>query len=158
MWSVLSILLLGGIGVTIWTIVTQELFPSGKPVPLSEALFGSVLWGFGGALVNALRTLHIRVQRQEFERERVAWYLLSPVVGLTLGAIVFLLFVGGLLSTGQELGASNYGGADVTVIDPTAILLLAVLAGLAQNTFVEALERMSPSRFRSSKEGEESGD
>lgn len=157
MWAVLSILLVASIGATVWTIVSQELFPRGEPVPLSEALFGAVLWGFGGALVNALRTLHLRVQKQEFERERVAWYLLSPVIGLTLGAIVFLLFLGGLLSTGQELGAPTNGGSDVKVIGPTAIFLLAVLAGLAQNTFVGALEGMSRSRFQGSEEEEESG-
>ena len=156
MWVVISISLVVGMGGTVWTIVDQELFPKGEPVALSQALFGAAMWGFGGALVNALRTLHMQVQRQEFERERVAWYLLSPIIGLTFGAIVFLLFLGGLLTTGQGLGDNQTNtGSQGQMIDPTAILLLAVIAGLAQNTFIGSLQQISRSRFRGSSEEEE---
>jgi len=137
----------------------QNLFPRGEEVGLHEALFGATLWGLGGGIVTALRTLHIRVQGQEFERERVAWYVISPIIGLAFGAIVFLLFLAGLLSTGQELvetaKTTNQQGGSGATINPTPILLLAVLAGLAQNAFVSTLQQIIKARFRGAAEEEE---
>ena len=128
---------------------------------LPTALFGATLWGFAGALVTGLRTLHVRVQGQEFERERIAWYVLSPVIGLAFGAIAFLLFLSGLLSTGQDLkpetgsAVEQQVGAGTKVVDPTPILVLALLAGFAQNAFIGALQQIIRARFRGASEEEE---
>jgi hypothetical protein len=160
-WVVISLLLTVALGATAWAIFDRELFPRGQDVELRYALFGAALWGFGGALVNGLRTLHHRVQGQEFEKERIAWYLLSPVIGLAFGAIAFLLFLTGLLSTGQDLEpemastAQQQAECATKVIDPTPILVLALLAGFAQNAFIGALQQIIKARFRGAVEEEE---
>jgi hypothetical protein len=155
LWVWVTIPLVFALGATIWAIFAQKLYPSGVDMPLSRAFFGAALWGLGGGLVNGLRTVHLRVQGQEFERDRIAWYGLSPILGLAFGAIVFLLFIGGLLSTGQELQAGAGAAADSSVVNPTPILLLAVLAGFAQNAFIGALQQIISAQFRGASPEEE---
>lgn len=161
MWILLSMILAAALGATAWAIFDRELFPRGEDIELPDALFGATLWGFAGALITGLRTLHHRVQSQQFERARIAWYLLSPVIGLAFGAIAFLLFLTGLLSTGQDLEAEaastaqQQAQATTKVIDPTPILVLALLAGFAQNAFIGALQQIIRARFRGAAEEEE---
>jgi hypothetical protein len=153
LWVWVSVPLLCALGAVVWAIFNQKLYPSGVDMDLSRAFFGAALWGLGGGLVNGLRTVHLRVQAQDFERDRIAWYGLSPILGLAFGAIVFLLFIGGLLSTGQELAPSGTAGS--RVVDPTPILLLAVLAGFAQNAFIGALQQIISAQFRGAPSDEE---
>lgn len=153
MWAIISITIGLALGATAWAVFDQQLFPRGEKIDLPDALFGAALWGFAGGLVNGLRTLHHRVQGQQFERERVAWYMLSPVVGFAFGAIAFLLFLVGLLSAGQDLEGST--AQTTQQIDPTPIFLLAVLAGLAQNAFFGGLQQIVKARFRGAVEEEE---
>lgn len=160
-WVLLSIILAVALGATAWAILDRELFPRGEDIELRDALFGATLWGFAGALVTAMRTLHHHVQSQQFERERIAWYLLSPVIGLAFGAIAFLLFLTGLLSTGQDLESEaattvqQQVETTTKVVDPTPILVLALLAGFAQNAFISALQQIIRARFRGAVEEEE---
>jgi hypothetical protein len=155
LWVWVSVPLVAALGATVWAIFDQALYPQGTDMALGTAFFGAALWGLGGGLVNGLRTVHLRVQGQEFERDRIAWYGLSPILGLAFGAIVFLLFIGGLLSTGQELQAGSGAGADASVVNPTPILLLAVLAGFAQNAFIGALQQIISAQFRGASPEEE---
>lgn len=165
LWMWVTGPLAAALGGTVFVIFDQALYPQGSEVSLPTALFGAALWGLGGAIANGLRTVHIRVQGQEFARDRIAWYGLSPVLGLAFGAIVFLLFIGGLLSTGQDLGASSPATANPTAqdlsasssaaVNPTPILLLAVLAGFAQNAFIGALQQIIKAQFRGASPEEE---
>lgn len=159
-WLAIAVLLLAALGGTVWAIFDRELFPRGDELELPDALFAATLWGFAGALVNGLRSVHLRVQAQEFEKERLAWYLLSPIIGLAFGAIAFLLFLAGLLSTGQDLREETAltveQASDMAkVVDPTPILVLALLAGFAQNAFIGALQQIIKARFRGAAEEEE---
>jgi hypothetical protein len=153
LWVWVTFPLVLALGATVWAIVNQELYPRGVDMDLPTAFFAAGLWGLGGGLVNGLRTVHLRVQAQEFERDRIAWYGLSPILGLAFGAIVFLLFIGGLLSTGQDLEAA--GPSNDSVVNPTPILLLAVLAGFAQNAFIGALQQIINAQFRGAPPEEE---
>jgi hypothetical protein len=151
LWMWVTGPLAAALGATIFVIYREQLYPDGSEVSLPTALFGAALWGLGGALANGLRTVHLRVQGQEFARDRIAWYGLSPILGLAFGAIVFLLFIGGLLSTGQNLGT----GETAAVVNPTPIFLLAVLAGFAQNAFIGALQQIIKAQFRGASPDEE---
>lgn len=148
-WPLMAPVLIGGLMATIYVIYRQDLYPRGESVPPQEALFAASFWGLGGGILIALKTLHERVQNQVFEIERLAWYLLSPIVGFGFGAISFLLFYGGLLSTGQGIDAEGE-----LELDPTPVLLLAVLAGLAQNAFIDFVQRTARSRFTSDEAAE----
>jgi len=153
LWLWVTLPLVCALGAIVWVIFAYGFYPHGEDVALSSAFFGAALWGLGGGLVNGLRTVHLRVQGQEFERDRIAWYGLSPILGLAFGAIVFLLFIGGLLSTGQDLQAGT--AATGSVVNPTPILLLAVLAGFAQNAFIGALQQIISAQFRGASPEEE---
>jgi hypothetical protein len=154
LWVWVTLPLVAALGATVWAVLDQNLYPTGTDVSLETAFFGAALWGLAGGLVNGLRTVHLRVQGQEFERDRIAWYGLSPILGLAFGAIVFLLFIGGLLSTGQELKVDG-GGTTSSLVNPTPILLLAVLAGFAQNAFIGALQQIISAQFRGAAPEEE---
>ncbi len=104
LWVYLSAMLLAALGATAWTIFDHELYPGVEDIGRHEALFGATLWGLAGGLVTALRTLHHRIQAQQFERERVAWYVLSPILGFALGASASLIFFAGLVSLDHDLG------------------------------------------------------
>jgi hypothetical protein len=157
LWIWVTVPLAAALGATVWTILDRAFYPHGVDMDLPTAFFAAALWGLAGALVNALRTVHLRVQGQEFERDRIAWYGLSPILGLAFGAIVFLLFIGGLLSTGQDLTPSEpaNGSTADAVVNPTPILLLAVLAGFAQNAFIAALQQIIRAQFRGASPEEE---
>jgi hypothetical protein len=156
LWGWVTVPLVGALGATIWAIFNQGFYPHGTDMAVPSAFFAASLWGLAGGLVNGLRTVHLRVQGQDFERDRIAWYLLSPILGLAFGSIVFLLFLAGLLSTGQDLrpGSTTTDAAQAAV-NPTPILLLAVLAGFAQNAFIGALQQIINAQFRGASPEEE---
>jgi hypothetical protein len=189
MWLWIALALLLELGVAAGAIFWGKYFPQGGDVPFSDVFFGASLWGFAGATVAALRTLHHRIERQEFETGQIAWYFISPIIGLAFGSIAFLLFLIGALTVGLENaqpGTVNVGGlvraassvSDSSVgldgwatqsqssqfqvtpepsplqdINPTPILLLALLAGFAQNAFIGSLQQIINARFRG--DGEE---
>lgn len=153
MWAFLLVMLLGALAASFWLVFDKDLFPRGREVELDDALYAATLWGLAGALVNGLRTLHQRVQAQEFEIERLLWYVASPAIGAAFGAIAFVALLAGLLSTGQELEsataqtAQQQAGDMAKVVDPTPVLLLALLAGLGQNAFFSFLQASARVRF-----------
>jgi hypothetical protein len=141
-WPCIAFALSAVLALTAYLIFEYDLHPRGAPMSLEDAFYASALWGLAGGLVLALKTIHERVQRQVFEIQRVAWYLLSPVLGFGFGAIAMLLFLAGLLATGLA-DSDSLGGDEGLMIDPAPILLAALLAGFAQNTFIEQLARAS---------------
>jgi hypothetical protein len=145
-WPCIAVLLGAALVATGAVIYLAELHPRGEQMSLTDAFYASTLWGLAGGLVLALKTIHERVQRQVFEIQRVAWYLLSPVLGFGFGAIAMLLFLAGLLATGLA-DTDSLSGEEGLMIDPTPILLLALLAGFAQNTFIEQLGHVSDRVF-----------
>ena len=155
LWAWVTAPLVAALGATAWAILQLSLYPNGADMKVTTAFFAAALWGLAGGLVNGLRTVHLRVQAQDFERDRIAWYGLSPILGLAFGSIVFLLFLAGLLSTGQELNPGGAPAASVAAVNPTPILLLAVLAGFAQNAFIGALQQIINAQFRGASPDEE---
>lgn len=192
-WFYIAIPLICALGGAAYVIFACEFFPTGGDVPLKQAFLGGSIWGLAGAIVAALRSLHHRIQTQEFEIGRLVWYFVSPIIGLTFGAIASLLFLMGLLTAGQlspvqenanSSPGDSAGSASSTTngntapdgqnsqeverqeggkqngtqqdsgptVDPTPILVLAVLAGFAQNAFLGTLQQMVNARFRGQEE------
>ncbi|MFC1965438.1 hypothetical protein ACFLWI_00590 [Chloroflexota bacterium] len=116
-------------GLGAWAIYGGQFWPKAAQTPAREILFGSVLWGLVGAAIDGLRELHTRLARQELDLNRLAWYLVHPVLGGGLGGILFLLATGGLLVTGQ----------DVVDFNPSLPLVLAALAGFEQQNIIRYL-------------------
>lgn len=114
------------LGVGAWAIYQGEFWPKGAETAAREILFGAVLWGLVGAALDGFRELHTRVARQELDPNRLAWYLVHPLLGGGLGGILFLFVSAGLLATGQ----------DVKDFNPSLPLILAALAGFEQQSII----------------------
>lgn len=117
------------IGVGAWAIYQGEFWPKVTETAARDILFGTVLWGVVGAAIDGLRELHTRLARQELDPDRLAWYIVHPLIGAGLGGILFLLVSAGLLTTGQDVGAFN----------PSLPLILAALAGFEQQNVIRYL-------------------
>ena len=117
------------IGIGAWAIYEGEFWPKTAETAGRDILFGAVIWGLVGATIDSLRELHTRLARQELDPDRLAWYLVHPLIGAGLGGILFLLVSAGLLTTGQDVGDFN----------PSLPLILAALAGFEQQNIIRYL-------------------
>lgn len=97
-------------------------------------LLGSMTWGGLGGVIGAWLSLikHIS-QDQDFDRQHTLWYLNSPVMGIGVGAVIYLILRAGLLSL---------SGPAQEITSPLIIYLLAWLAGYQQNVFTNLVKRM----------------
>lgn len=97
-------------------------------------LLGSMTWGALGGVIGAWLSLvkHISLD-QDFDRQHVLWYINSPVMGIGVGAVIFLILRAGLLSITGPSEAIN---------SPLVIYLLAWLSGFQQNVFTDMIRRL----------------
>jgi hypothetical protein len=96
----------------------------------------SLIWGSMGGLVGALYALwkHIGDQ-QDFDRQYTIWYVTNPILGLALGAFVFLIIQAGFLSL-------TAGSEDDAIRSASVIYVLAWVAGFKQNVVYEMVRRV----------------
>lgn len=96
-------------------------------------LAGSMIWGGIGGVVGALLPLirHFS-EEQDFSKQHTWWYIASPLMGVALGAIIYLFVSAGALSitSGGEISS------------PMIIYILAGLSGYQQNIFTDLVKRM----------------
>ena len=130
-WMVLS---LAGAALV---ILLKSLWPSTGTMPTSDIVIGATLWGIAGASIDGLRELHTRSAAQQFEPSRMLWYWAHPIIGGGLGAIVFLVVIAGLLTTGQNQVLASGGGG----FNATLPYLLAALVGFEEETVIRYLRR-----------------
>ncbi len=97
-------------------------------------LLGSMVWGGLGGVIGAWLSLIRHISRdQDFDRQHSIWYINSPIMGIGVGAVIYLVLRAGLLSiTGP--------GQDIS--SPLIIYLLAWLTGYQQNVFTGIVKRM----------------
>lgn len=97
-------------------------------------LLGSMTWGALGGVIGAWLSLvkHISLD-QDFDRQHLLWYINSPVMGIGVGAVIFLILRAGLLSITGPSEAIN---------SPLVIYLLAWLSGFQQNVFTDIIRRL----------------
>ena len=97
-------------------------------------LLGSMTWGGLGGVIGAWLSLikHIS-QDQDFDRQHTLWYINSPVMGIGMGAVIYLILRAGLLSL---------SGPGEAINSPLIIYLLAWLAGYQQNVFTDIIKRL----------------
>ncbi len=97
-------------------------------------LLGSMTWGGLGGVIGAWLSLIKHISKdQDFDRQHLLWYINSPVMGIGVGAVIFVVLRAGLLSiTGpaQEINS------------PLVIYLLAWLSGFQQNVFTDLIKRV----------------
>jgi hypothetical protein len=97
-------------------------------------LLGSMVWGGLGGVIGAWLSLIRHISKdQDFDRQHTMWYINSPVMGIGVGAVIYLILRAGLLSI---------TGPNQDITSPLIIYLLAWLAGYQQNVFTGIVKRM----------------
>ena len=83
----------------------------GSASPRSPALLPALmtmLWGGIGGAVGGLYALWYHIaDRQDFDRTYSMWYYVQPLMGLVLGAIMFLILAGGFLIVQVNISDPN---------------------------------------------------
>ena len=116
--------------------VAQSAFAAGESV-LSDlsVILNTMLWGGLGGVVNALVGLRTHVARdQDFDRQWAMWYVTNPIMGIVLGAFVFLIVRGGLLAI-----LPNSGGE---IQSTWLVYAFGWIAGFQQNVAYDLVERV----------------
>lgn len=97
----------------------------------------TLLWGGFGGVVGALYALwkHI-ASDQDFDPQYSLWYLTNPLLGVALGAFVFLVFQAGFFSLTAGVEDS------VTIRSALVIYVFAWVSGFKQNVVYEIVRRI----------------
>jgi hypothetical protein len=114
-----------------------KYWPKVEGMSPKDILYGCVLWGALGAVINGIRELHTRLARQELDPNRWAWYISHPLLGGGFGAIIFLLVYSGLWVTVLHDNNDN-----INTINPSLPLVLSALAGFEQQTIIIYLRKV----------------
>jgi hypothetical protein len=110
-------------------------------------LWNTMIWGGLGGVIGAFYSLYWHVAKvRDFDRQYSMWYIVQPVIGLLLGALVYLLVGSGLAAvrgetqSGMGVGVSPFSFA------------VACIAGFRQRSILEMIDRvfqvMTPSHGR----------
>ncbi len=97
--------------------------------------FKAMLWGGIGGVTGALHALwrHI-AQKQDFDKQYTIWYVTNPLMGVGLGAFVYLVMQAGLLSM--------TAGTQHTMNSAVLTFVLAWLSGYQQNVAYDIIRRV----------------
>ncbi len=95
----------------------------------------TMLWGGLGGVVGALMALRTHIAReQDFDQQWSIWYVTNPIMGIVLGAFVFLVVRAGLLAL--------LPGSEAQIQSTWLLYALAWLAGFQQNVAYKLVERL----------------
>ncbi|MEN4013409.1 MAG: hypothetical protein ROW48_15355 [Bellilinea sp.] len=97
----------------------------------------TLMWGGFGGVVGALYALwkHI-ASEQDFDPQYYLWYLTNPLLGIALGAFVFLVFQAGFFSLTAGVEET------VTIRSALVIYVFAWVSGFKQNVVYEIVRRI----------------
>lgn len=92
-------------------------------------LWFTLMWGGIGGVTGALYALWVHVARdQDYDPQFNLWYITNPIMGVVLGAFVYLIMRGGIISLFGGQSPSGPGDSSTLVY-----YLLAWLVGFQQN-------------------------
>jgi hypothetical protein len=99
-------------------------------------LLQSAAWGGIGGIAGALYALWKHVSRDlDFTRQYSLWYITHPIMGLVLGAFVFLVTRFGILSLFTD-------AESLEISSPFVIYILAFVVGYQQNVAWDLMRRV----------------
>ncbi len=84
---------------------------------------------------------------RDFDRQFQSWYFIHPLMGISLGAIVYLIFQAGLASVGNSV--TTTGTATVQVGITALSIAVAFLAGFKQTSAIAFISGIGDSIFNS---------
>jgi hypothetical protein len=114
----------------IWAALFMTFFIISNQAPEITNIIlvmSSAIWGGIGGITGAFYALWKHVARDvDFSKQYYLWYISTPVMGLILGAFIYLVMKGSLLSLTAEANIQD-------VTSPFIIYLLAFVVGYQQN-------------------------
>ena len=100
-------------------------------------LWTTMMWGGLGGVVGAFYSLYWHVAKvRDFDKQYTMWYVVQPVIGLLVGALVHLLFGSGLLT------AQGVNQQDEIVPVSLFPFAVAAIAGFRQRFILEMIDRV----------------
>ncbi|MFY9814193.1 MAG: hypothetical protein WCF70_07520 [Dehalococcoidales bacterium] len=90
-------------------IFLKSLVPdSGSTRSMAAGVLACAVWGCLGGIVDAFQALIEHFTDQNFDRQFQSWYFLHPLMGVSLGAVVYLIFQAGLASVGNSVATTGF--------------------------------------------------
>ncbi len=105
------------------------------------ALLRAVGWGGVGGVIGALYNLPWFIQFREYDPAYNMHYFARPLLGLVIGAVLFLISQAGILAGNIIIGNFQVG--------PIFLYVFAVLAGFKQEYVTEFIDNVMKAVFRS---------
>jgi len=129
-------------------IFLKSLVPdSGSTRSMAAGVLACAVWGCLGGIVDAFQALIEHFTDQDFDRQFQSWYFLHPLMGVSLGAVVYLIFQAGLASVGNSVATT--GSATVQVGITSLSIVVAFLAGFKQTSAIAFVNGIGDSIFNS---------
>jgi hypothetical protein len=157
-WPKWFLILLGWnficLGIIGYFIGSYMLIPGQKNLEdIGFVALACALWGGVGGVVDALFALHTHISSRDFDLRFRPWYFLHPLLGLSLGGVIFLLIQAGLLAIADtQLKEAANASDGVTAGGTVVPIAFAFLAGFKQNTAYEFVGRIVKSVFQKESE------
>ena len=156
---VVMILNLVFLGLFLFFIIRYSLIPGQNNLENTAFVcLACAVWGGIGGIVDAFFAFYKHVSSQDFDKQYWPWYCFHPLLGLSLGAVIFLVFQAGWLAVGgtglQETVSGNITSNTAPAISTGAIgatalpIAIAFLAGFRQQTAVDFITRIISSIFQ----------
>ena len=95
---------------------------------------GGMLWGGMGGVVGALYALWRYITAQKFNPQFNIWYLSQPIMGVFIGAFIFLF-----IKIGFNVTAGNPG---IEIGSPWMVYLLGFIGGFQQNVLYDIVKQV----------------
>ena len=136
------------IGLFIGIIIWQSLIPAtGSSGSMAMGILACAIWGGVGGVVDAAVSLISHFTIQDFDKQFEPWYYLHPFLGMSLGAIIYLVFQAGL-ATISNSNTTPGGGTTTLQVGVNALsITIAFLAGFKQTSAINFLIRIVKSVF-----------
>lgn len=136
-------LMIGFVAVIVW----KSLIPdnAGASSGMAAGILACAIWGGVGGVVDAFVALIAHFTNQDFDNQFQPWYYLHPLLGMSLGAIIYLVFQSGL----SAISNSTTGTTQTMQVGVTALsIAVAFFAGFKQTSAMEFLGRIVKSVFQ----------
>jgi hypothetical protein len=112
-------------------------------------LLRALAWGGLGGVLGALYNLHWFIQHREYDPAYTASYFIRPLMGVLVGAILFLISQAGILAGNAFIPAlPGTPGPTEIPVGPIFLYLFAILAGFKQEYVLEFFDNVLRAIFR----------
>jgi len=127
-------------------IVTQKLIPGQSSLDDTILVcLACAAWGGIGGVIDAFCSMHMHFSKQDFDTRFLPWYFLHPILGVSLGAVIFLILQAGLLTVSQ----TTLKEGETSSLGTTALpIAFAIFAGFRQNVALDFISRIIRTIFQ----------